>query len=145
MLLEATDEDGGRLSDREVRDQAMTLMFAGHDTATSTISFMLYELARHPHALARLVAEQDRVLAGRTPSAAELHGELPELGMRFGQMEVKAVLTRLLQRFHPELKPGRTMTVRQMPTLSPRGGMPMSVRERVGAEKAMVGSLESST
>jgi len=145
MLLEATDEDGGRLSDREVRDQAMTLMFAGHDTATSTIS--LHALRARPSSapLARVVAEQDRVLAGRTPSAAELHGELPELGMRFGQMEVKAVLTRLLQRFHPELKPGRTMTVRQMPTLSPRGGMPMVLRERLGAEKTVVGSLESST
>ena len=51
----------------------------------------------------------------------------------------------MLQRFHPKLKPGRTMAVRQMPTLSPRGGMPMVLRERVGAEKAMVGSLESST
>ncbi len=230
MLLEATDEDGGRLSDREVRDQAMTLMFAGHDTSTSTISFLLYELARHPHVLARVVAEQERVLAGRSPSAAELHGELPELemaldetlrlypaawigprraveafefegrhvpagayvnycswashrlpevfpepeaflperfsperkaalpkgayvpfgggsrtciGMRFGQMEVKTVVTRLLQRFHPELKPGRTMTVRQMPTLSPRGGMPMVIRERVGAERTLVRPLES--
>ena len=219
MLIEATDEDGTSLSDREVRDQAMTLMFAGHDTSTSTISFMLYELARHPHALARVVEEQDRVLAGRSPSAAELHGELPELdmaldetlrlypaawigprraverfelegrhvpagayvnycswashrlpevfpepeaflperfaperkaalpkgayvpfgggsrtciGMRFGQMEVKAVVTRLLQTFRLELKPGRTMSVRQMPTLSPRGGMPMLVRKRSG-------------
>ncbi len=67
------------------------------------------------------------------------------IGMRFAQREVKAVLTRLLQRFHPELKPGRTMTVRQMPTLSPRGGMPMVLRERVGTEKTVVGSLESST
>ena len=45
MLLEATDDDGARLSDREIRDQAMTLMFAGHDTSTSTITFMLHELA----------------------------------------------------------------------------------------------------
>ena len=230
MLLEATDEEGARLSDREVRDQAMTLMFAGHDTTTSTISFMLYELARHPHALARIVAEQDRVLGGRPASAAELHGELPELdmaldetlrlypaawigprraiggfelegarvpagayvnycswashrlpdvfpepeaflperfspdrkaalpkgayvpfgggsrtciGMRFGQMEIKAVLTRLLQRFHLELKPGRTMTVRQMPTLSPRGGMPMVIRGRSCAEQVGGRPLES--
>ncbi len=53
------------------------------------------------------------------------------------------MVTRLLQRFHPELKPGRTMTVRQMPTLSPRGGMRMVIRERVGAETTLVRPLES--
>ena len=81
MLLEATDEDGARLSDREVRDQAMTLMFAGHDTSTSTISFMLYELARHPHALEALAAEQDRVLAGRRRPRPSSTAALPELDM----------------------------------------------------------------
>jgi cytochrome P450 len=40
------------------------------------------------------------------------------------------VATLLLQRFRLELPPGRTMTVRQMPTLSPRGGLRMVVRER---------------
>ena len=63
MLLEATDARTARaLSDREVRDQVMTLLFAGHDTTTSTVSFLLYELARHPAALAKLLDEQDRVL-----------------------------------------------------------------------------------
>jgi cytochrome P450 len=81
MLLAATDEDGSALSDEEVRHQVMTLMFAGHDTSTSTITFMLYELARHPHALARLVAEQDAVLAGAPPTAAQVARELPELDM----------------------------------------------------------------
>lgn len=217
LLLEAEDEDGSRLSEREVRDQTMTLMFAGHDTSTSTISFLFYELAHHPHALARLLEEQDTVLGGAAPTAAQLFGELPELdmaldetlrlyppawigprrsveafefegrhvpggayvnycswashrlphvfpepeaflperfapdakaklpkgayvpfgggsrtciGMRFGQMEVKAVATRMLQRFRLELLPGRTMTVRQMPTLSPREPLLMAVRER---------------
>ena len=41
-----------RFSDREIRDQVMTLMFAGHDTSTSTLTFMLHELARHPDVLA---------------------------------------------------------------------------------------------
>jgi cytochrome P450 len=217
MLLEATDEDGTRLSDREVRDQTMTLLFAGHDTSTSTISFLLYELARHPAALATLLEEQDRVLAGRVPTAAELTSELPELemvldetlrlypaawvgprravetfefgghevpagayvnysswashrlpdvwpepeafvperfapeakaalpkgayvpfgggsrtciGMRFGQLEIKTVVTMLLQRYRLELFPGRTVTVRQMPTLSPREPLEMTVRGR---------------
>ena len=50
------------------------------------------------------------------------------IGMRFGQMEVKAVVTPLLQRFPWRPCPARTMTVRQMPTLSPRGGLAMTVR-----------------
>ncbi len=80
MLMAATDEDGSGLSDREVRDQAVTLMFAGHDTSTSTISFMLYELARHPAELAALLAEQDEVLDG-PPTPAQLAGGLPRLEM----------------------------------------------------------------
>jgi len=218
MLLAATDEDGSALSDREVRDQAITLLFAGHDTTTSTISFLLYELARNPGELAALYAEQDDLLAGGAPPQLEhLAGGLPRLemaldetlrlyppawvgprrsvescelagvhvpansyvnycswashrlpevfpdpeafvperftperkaalpkgayvpfgggsrtciGMRFGQMEIRAIATLLLQRVRLELQPGRTMTVRQMPTLSPRGGLEMVVRER---------------
>jgi cytochrome P450 len=52
------------------------------------------------------------------------------IGMRFGQMEIKAVISMLLQRFRLELLPGRTMTVRQMPTLGPKGGLPMTIRAR---------------
>ena len=217
MLLAAADENGVPLSDREVRDQAVTLLFAGHDTSTSTISFLLYEMARHPAELRRLLTEQDEVLGGRPPSASDLTGAMPRLemvldevlrlyppawigprrairhfelhgvgvpggayvnycswashrlpdvfpdpeafeperftaermaalpkgayvpfgggsrtciGMRFGQMEVKALATLILRRFGLELLPGRTMSVRQMPTLSPRGGLRMMVRER---------------
>lgn len=61
MLLDAADEDGTTLSDQHVRDEVMTLLFAGHDTTTSTISFLFYELARHPDARARL---RDAVAAG---------------------------------------------------------------------------------
>lgn len=82
LLLDATDEDGARLSDRQVRDEVMTLMFAGHDTTTSTVAFMFYELARHPDVLARLHAEQDLKLGDRVPSAKQLmSGELAELEM----------------------------------------------------------------
>ncbi|MGH2951709.1 MAG: cytochrome P450, partial [Solirubrobacterales bacterium] len=52
------------------------------------------------------------------------------IGKRFGQTEVKLVATMLLQRLRLELLPGRTMTVRQMPTLSPKGGLAMRVRAR---------------
>ena len=52
------------------------------------------------------------------------------IGMRFGQMEIKAIATMVLQRLRLELVPGRTMTIRQMPTLSPRDGLPVTVRAR---------------
>ena len=52
------------------------------------------------------------------------------IGMRFGQLEVKAIASSILSRFRLELaNPGRGVSIRQMPTLSPRGGMPMIVRE----------------
>jgi cytochrome P450 len=50
--------------------------------------------------------------------------------MRFGQTEIKTIVTMLLQRFRPELRDSYTLHVRQMPTLSPREGMPMVMRER---------------
>ena len=81
LLLDATDEDGSKLSDQEVRDQAITLMFAGHDTTTSTVSFLLYELARHPAELEALVAEQDEILGGATPDAMTLERDMPRLEM----------------------------------------------------------------
>ncbi|MBS1883837.1 MAG: cytochrome P450, partial [Actinobacteria bacterium] len=59
LLVEARGEGGERFTDSEIRDQVMTLMFAGHDTSTSTVTFALYELAHHPDALARLCEEQD--------------------------------------------------------------------------------------
>ena len=51
-------------------------------------------------------------------------------GVRFGQIEVKLVTTMLLQQLRADALPGRTMTVRQMPTLSPLGGLKMRLRER---------------
>jgi cytochrome P450 len=52
------------------------------------------------------------------------------IGMRFGQLEIKAVATQLLQRFRPELPEGHSLHVRQMPTLGPEDGLPMILRER---------------
>jgi cytochrome P450 len=216
-LVRAEGDDGDRLTDGEIRDQVLTLLFAGHDTTTSTMSFLLYELARHPHELDRVCAELDAVLGGEAPTAAQLTGGLPVLeavlaetlrlypaawwgprrvhlgfefaghtipagalvhysswvthrlphlypdpeafvpdrflsgavaklpkgayvpfgggtricvGKRFGELEVKAIAVRLLQRFRPELQAGYRMTVRQAPTLSPRDGMPVTVRAR---------------
>jgi cytochrome P450 len=217
LLLDVRDEAGEGFSDREVRDQLMTLMFAGHDTSTSTLTFMMYELAQRPDVIEKLQEEQDRVLGGDVPDIEKLEREMPYLdqvldevlrlyppawigprravkefefdghtvprgaylnycswashripeffpepeafrperftrerkaalprgayvpfgggkriciGKRFGQIEVKLVATMLLQRMRLDLLPGRTMTVRQMPTLSPRGGLGMRVTPR---------------
>jgi cytochrome P450 len=61
LLLDARDEDGTGLKDRHIRDQVMTLLFAGHDTTTATIGFMFYELDRHPEEYERLVADPERL------------------------------------------------------------------------------------
>jgi cytochrome P450 len=51
MLLDARDEDGRELDREQIRDEVMTLLFAGHDTTTSTVTFLFYELARNPELL----------------------------------------------------------------------------------------------
>jgi len=81
LLLAVRDEAGEGFTDQEVRDQVMTLMFAGHDTSTSTLTFMMHELARHPDVVESLVEEQDRVLGGRTPDIETLEKEMPYLDM----------------------------------------------------------------
>jgi cytochrome P450 len=221
LLLDAHDEEGDSLSDAQIRDEVMTLLFAGHDTATSTISFMFYELARHPQIVARLLAEQDRQLGGARPTQSQLlSGELLELervldetlrkyppawigprrsiepfefegqmvpgnafvnycswashhlpevfpepeefrperfapearaalpkgayvpfgggsrtciGMRFGQLEVRTVATRILSRCTLSLPREFELTIRQMPTISPRAGLPMIVQTRAAS------------
>jgi cytochrome P450 len=217
LLVAARGEGGERFTDTEIRDQLTTLLFAGHDTSTATVSFALHELARHPEALERLCEEGDRVLAGAPPTIDQLEHELPYLdmvvdevlrlyppawigprravrdfawggfevprgayvnycswashripevfpepeafvperftrerkaalprgayvpfgggkriciGKRFGQLEVKLVTTMLLQKLRADALPGRTMTVRQMPTLSPREGLKMRIYAR---------------
>jgi cytochrome P450 len=59
LLLEASDEEGNRLSDEQVRDEVMTLLFAGHDTTTSTVAFLFHELARHGDWAERAAASDD--------------------------------------------------------------------------------------
>jgi len=217
LLVGARGEGGEAFTDTEIRDQVMTLMFAGHDTSTSTVTFMLHELARHPDVVAKLREEQGRVLGTAAPTPEQLEREMPYLdmvldevlrlyppawigprravrefefggyevprgayvnycswashripevfpdpeafiperftrerkaalprgayvpfgggsriciGKRFGQTEVKLVATKLLQRLRIESLPGRTVTIRQMPTLSPRGGLKMRVQPR---------------
>jgi cytochrome P450 len=66
MLLMAQDEDDGTaMTDEEVRDEAMTLFLAGHETTANAMTFTWYLLSQNPAAEAKLHAELDAVLAGR--------------------------------------------------------------------------------
>jgi cytochrome P450 len=226
LLLDAHDEDGNTLTDLQIRDEVMTLMFAGHDTTTSTVAFMFYELAHHPEIVARLLAEQDSELVdgpgGGQPNPTQLmSGELAELelvfdetlrmyppawigprrsvepfefaghsvpgrafvnysswashhlpdvypepeqfrperfapeakaalpkgayipfgggsrtciGMRFGQLEIRTIATLLLSRFTLSLPDDFKLEIRQMPTISPRHGLPVIVHARRSAQ-----------
>ena len=72
LLLLARDDDGSALTDREVRDEVMTLLLAGHETTANTLSWTWYELGRHPAALARLQAELTSVVGPRPVTTADL-------------------------------------------------------------------------
>ncbi|MFD5428016.1 cytochrome P450 [Streptomyces sp. NPDC127084] len=71
-LLAARDEQGRPLSDKEVRDEAVTLYIGGHETTGTTLTWAWYLLARSPEARARLGEELERVLGGRTPEFDDL-------------------------------------------------------------------------
>jgi cytochrome P450 len=72
ILLAARDEDGSAMSDRHVRDEVMTALLAGHETTANALGWTLILLARHPEARARVEAELDGVLQGRTAELADL-------------------------------------------------------------------------
>jgi cytochrome P450 family 135 len=59
MLLQARDEEGGELSDQELRDELITLLVAGHETTATSLAWSFERLARHPGALERATAEAD--------------------------------------------------------------------------------------
>ncbi len=72
MLLHAQDEDGSRMSDKQLRDETITLFLAGHETTASSLSWTWWLLAQNPAVEAKLHAELDEVLSGRTPSIDDL-------------------------------------------------------------------------
>lgn len=71
MLLKAQDEGGG-MTDAQLRDEAMTLFMAGHETTANTLAWVFWLLAEHPEAEAKLHAELDSVLGGRAPTMEDL-------------------------------------------------------------------------
>jgi retinoid hydroxylase len=74
LLLSATDDTGSPLPIGVVRDQAVTLLFAGHDTTTTTFTFLIHELGRNPAIRAAVEAELDQAVGRQAPSPAALDG-----------------------------------------------------------------------
>ncbi|QRK09724.1 cytochrome P450 [Archangium violaceum] len=72
LLLHVQDEEGGRMSDQQIRDEVLTLALAGHETTSITLAFCFHLLARNPEAEAALHRELDSVLGGREPTVEDL-------------------------------------------------------------------------
>jgi cytochrome P450 len=71
ILLQAS-EDGDWLTDKQVRDEVMTLLLAGHETTANALTWTWYELSRNPAVLARLADELARVLGDRDVTVDDL-------------------------------------------------------------------------
>ncbi|MEU4269701.1 cytochrome P450 [Streptomyces sp. NPDC026092] len=72
LLAEAESAEDGSFDAQELREQVLVFLLAGHETTATSLGFALHLLARHPDQLERAHEEVDRVLAGRTPGAADL-------------------------------------------------------------------------
>lgn len=73
MLLLAQDEEGsGSMTDQQLRDEAMTIFLAGHETTANALSWTWLLLSQHPDIEAKLHAEVDRVLGGKLPTVEDL-------------------------------------------------------------------------
>jgi len=111
MLIGSADEAGASgLSDREVRDEALTLLLAGHETTANALMWTWYLLSHAPDVRARLHEEVDRVLAGRSATVADVES-LPY---------VLSVVTESMRLFPPVWTIGRRAKV-----LTELGGYPV--------------------
>jgi cytochrome P450 len=99
-LVSARDDDGSGMTARQLREEAMTLYLAGHETTALTLTWSWYLLATHPEAEARLAEEWTRVLAGRSPTPDDLH-HLPY---------TDAVITEAMRVYPPVYLIGREAT-----------------------------------
>ena len=73
MLMEARDPGtGAGFSDGELRNEAITMLLAGHETTATALSWTFALLAAHPDAAARVHAEVHQVLGARTPTFDDL-------------------------------------------------------------------------
>ena len=72
MLLAARDDDGSRMTDRQLRDESITIFLAGHETTANALSWTWMLLAQNPNVESKLHEELDRVLGGREPTVEDL-------------------------------------------------------------------------
>ena len=98
--LMAARDDGGGMDDRQLRDEVMTLILAGHETTATTLTFVWHLLSTHPAAERWLHEEIDEVIGARTPSPADL-GRLPR---------ARSVVAESLRLYPPAWVLGRRLT-----------------------------------
>lgn len=72
LLMHAESDDGDRLTRKNLRDQAVTFLLAGHETTALLLAWTFALLSRHPAVRDRLEAELAQVLDGRAPAAADV-------------------------------------------------------------------------
>ncbi|MCU1308429.1 MAG: hypothetical protein JWN45_3124 [Acidobacteriaceae bacterium] len=72
MLMQAKDEDGSRMSDKQLRDEVLTFLLAGHETTALALSWTWHLLGQHPEVERKLHQELDHVLDGRVPIFSDL-------------------------------------------------------------------------
>jgi len=80
LLLDARDPDGRAPSDRQVRDEVVTILVGGHETVADLLAWAWYLLSQHPDVEANLLKELDATLGGRLPTVDDLP-RLPYTGM----------------------------------------------------------------
>ena len=99
MMVSARDVEGDNagMTDEQIRDEAMTLLLAGHETTANALTWTWYLLSQHPEIEARLHAEVDAVLGGRDASA----GDLPQLSY------ARAVVAESMRLYPPAYLVGR--------------------------------------
>ena len=72
MLVQASRAQADEFDDRSLRDQLLTLFFAGHETSATSLCWIHYLLSKHPDVRAKLRREVDTVLGPRLPTMQDL-------------------------------------------------------------------------
>lgn len=71
MSIQAADGEGA-MSDRQIRDEVVTLIMTGHETTANALAWTWLELGKHPHVYDKLILEIQTVLGGNPPTVADL-------------------------------------------------------------------------